>query len=207
METFHALKQVLRGKGYRTAIGDEAGFAPDLKSNDEAVELILEAIVKAGYRPGEDISICLDPAASEMWDDEKYVLFKATKIAISSKSLIKTWVSWVNQYPMVLIEDGMGENDWEGWSDLTSALGSRIELVGGDVFCTNPQILQQGIEKGIANAILIKLNQIGSVMETLETDRLCAELPQRSPPRRRPAFVEWSKGTAIGRGTGGSRSQ
>lgn len=169
METFHALKQVLRGKGYSTAVGDEGGFAPDLKSNDEAVELILEAIVKAGYQPGGDISICLDPAASEMWDDGKYVLFKSTKKAISSKELVKTWESWVNQYPIVLIEDGMGENDWEGWRDLTSTLGSRIELVGDDVFCTNPRILQQGIEKGIANAVLIKLNQIGSVTETLET--------------------------------------
>ena len=172
METFHALKQVLRGKGYSTAVGDEGGFAPDLKSNDEAVELILEAIVKAGYKPGEDISICLDPAASEMWDDGKYVLFKSSKKAISSGELIKIWESWVNRYPIVLLEDGMGENDWEGWRELTAGLGSRIELVGDDVFCTNPQILQQGIEKGIANAVLIKLNQIGSVTETLETIEL-----------------------------------
>jgi enolase len=172
METFHALKQVLRSKGYSTAVGDEGGFAPDLKSNDEAVELILEAVVKAGYKPGEDISICLDPAASEMWEDGKYVLFKSTKKAISSQELIKIWDSWVKQYPIVLLEDGMGENDWDGWKDLTSALGSRVELVGDDVFCTNPQILQQGIDKGIANAILIKLNQIGSVTETLETIEL-----------------------------------
>lgn len=130
METFHALKQVLRGKGYSTAVGDEGGFAPDLKSNDEAVEVILEAIVKAGYKPGEDISICLDPAASEMWDDGKYVLFKSTKKAITSHDLIKIWESWANQYPIVLLEDGMGENDWDGWKDLTSTLGSRIELVG-----------------------------------------------------------------------------
>ncbi len=169
METFHALKQVLRAKNYSTAVGDEGGFAPDLKSNDEAVEVILEAIVKAGYKPGEDISICLDPAASEMWEDGKYVLFKSTKKAIASADLIKIWESWVKQYPIILIEDGMGENDWEGWKALTSALGSRIELVGDDVFCTNPQILQQGIDKGIANAVLIKLNQIGSVTETLET--------------------------------------
>jgi enolase len=172
METFHALKQVLRGKGYSTAVGDEGGFAPDLKSNDEAVELILEAIVKAGYKPGEDISICLDPAASEMWDDGKYVLFKSTKKAITSQDLIKIWESWVNQYPIILLEDGMGENDWDGWKDLTSALGSRIELVGDDIFCTNPRILREGIEKGIANAILIKLNQIGSVTETLDTIEL-----------------------------------
>jgi enolase len=172
METFHALKQVLRGKGLSTAVGDEGGFAPDLKSNDEAVELILEAIVKAGYQPGEDISICLDPAASEMWDDGKYVLFKSTKKAITSQELIKIWESWANQYPIVLLEDGMGENDWLGWKDLTSTLGSRIELVGDDIFCTNPKILQEGIDKGIANAVLIKLNQIGSVTETLDTIEL-----------------------------------
>jgi enolase len=172
METFHALKQVLHAKHYSTAVGDEGGFAPDLKSNDEAVELILEAIVKAGYKPGEDISICLDPAASEMWDDGKYVLFKSTKKAITSRELIAIWESWVKQYPIVLLEDGMGENDWEGWKDLTGALGSRIELVGDDIFCTNPRILQEGIDKGIGNAVLIKLNQIGSVSETLDTIEL-----------------------------------
>jgi len=172
IETFHALKQVLRAKGYSTAVGDEGGFAPDLKSNDEAVELILEAVAKAGYKPGEDISICLDPAASEMWDDGKYVLFKSTKKAITPQELIGIWESWVNQYPIILLEDGMGENDWQGWKDLTATLGSRIELVGDDVFCTNPRILREGIEAGIANAVLIKLNQIGSVTETLDTIEL-----------------------------------
>ena len=174
METFHALKQVLKGKGYSTAVGDEGGFAPDLKSNDEAVDLILEAIVKAGYKPSVDISICLDPAASEMWDDGKYVLFKSSKKAITSDELIKIWESWANQYPIVLLEDGMGENDWEGWRNLTTALGAKIELVGDDIFCTNPQILQQGIDKGIGNAVLIKLNQIGTVTETLDTMELAA---------------------------------
>ena len=174
METFHALKKVLNAKGYSTAVGDEGGFAPDLKSNDEAVELILEAISKAGYKPGEDISICLDPAASEMWDDGKYVLFKSTKKAITSQELIKIWESWANQYPIILLEDGMGENDWGGWRDLTVALGSKIELVGDDVFCTNPKILREGIDKGIANSILIKLNQIGSVTETLDAMELAA---------------------------------
>ena len=174
METFHALKKVLGAKGYSTAVGDEGGFAPDLKSNDEAVELILEAITKAGYKPSTDISICLDPAASEMWDDGKYVLFKSTKKAITSDELIKIWESWAKQYPIVLLEDGMGENDWEGWRNLTVALGAKIELVGDDIFCTNPQILQKGIDAGIANAILIKLNQIGSVTETLDTMELAA---------------------------------
>jgi enolase len=175
IETFHTLKQVLKKKGYSTAVGDEGGFAPDLKSNDEAVELILEAICKAGYEPSVDISICLDPAASEMWDDGKYVFFKSTKKAISSDALINIWESWVEQYPIVLIEDGMGENDWQGWRNLTSVLGPTIELVGDDIFCTNPKILQEGIDKGIANAILIKLNQIGSVTETLDTMELAAK--------------------------------
>jgi len=174
METFHTLKQVLKAKSYSTAVGDEGGFAPDLKSNDEAVELILEAISKAGYKPSTDISICIDPAASEMWEDGKYVLFKSTKKAITPDDLIKLYESWVKQYPIVLLEDGMGENDWEGWRDLTVALGSKIELVGDDNFCTNPQILQEGIVKGVANAILIKLNQIGTVTETLDTMELAA---------------------------------
>jgi enolase len=174
METFHTLKQVLKAKGYSTAVGDEGGFAPDLKSNDEAVDLILEAIVKAGYKPSTDISICLDPAASEMWDDGKYVFFKSSKKAITSDELIKNWESWAKQYPIILLEDGMGENDWEGWRNLTAALGGRIELVGDDIFCTNPQILQQGIDKGIGNAVLIKLNQIGTVTETLDTMELAA---------------------------------
>jgi enolase len=172
IETFHALKGVLKARGYSTAVGDEGGFAPDLKSNEEAVELILEAITKAGYKPSEDISICLDPAASEMWEDGKYVLFKSTKQALTSGELIRLWESWVKQYPIILLEDGMGENDWDGWRELTSALGSKIELVGDDIFCTNPRILQEGIDKGIANSVLIKLNQIGTVTETLDTMRL-----------------------------------
>lgn len=172
METFHTLKAVLKHKGYSTAVGDEGGFAPDLKSNEEAVEVILEAIQKAGYRPGEDISLCLDPATSEMWEDGQYVFFKSSKNAISSDALVKLWASWVRQYPIVLLEDGMGENDWQGWKTLTDALGNEVELVGDDIFCTNPAILQEGIDKGIGNAILIKLNQIGSVTETLETIEL-----------------------------------
>ena len=174
METFHTLKQVLRSKGYSTAVGDEGGFAPDLKSNEEAVALILEAIAKAGYQPGTDISICLDPAASEMWDDGRYVLFKSTRQPITPDELIRLWESWVKQYPIVLLEDGMGENDWDGWRNLTSALGGSVELVGDDIFCTNPRILQEGINQGIANAILIKLNQIGTVTETLDTMALAA---------------------------------
>lgn len=175
IETFHSLKAVLRSRGYSTAVGDEGGFAPDLKSNEEAVELILEAISSAGYEPSKDISICLDPAASEMWDEDKYVLFKSTKQTMTSDDMVRLYESWVRQYPIVLLEDGMGENDWNGWRDLTAALGSRIELVGDDIFCTNPRILSQGIEQKIANSILIKLNQIGTVTETLDTMKLAEQ--------------------------------
>jgi len=172
IEVFHSLKSVLKGKDYSTGVGDEGGFAPDLKSNDEAVEVILEAINKAGYKPGTDVSICLDPAASEMWEDGKYKLFKSTGKLLSSDEMIKLWESWVNQYPIVLIEDGLAENDWTGWVNLTKVLGNRIEIVGDDLFCTNKAILAEGIAKGAANSILIKLNQIGTVTETLETIEL-----------------------------------
>jgi enolase len=169
VEVFHSLKSVLKGKGYSTGVGDEGGFAPDLKSNDEAVEVILEAVNKAGYKPGSQVSICLDPAASEMWEDGKYKLFKSTGKLISSDELIKLWENWVKQYPIVLIEDGLAENDWAGWQKLTKVLGNKIEIVGDDIFCTNKAILAEGISKGVANSILIKLNQIGTVTETLET--------------------------------------
>jgi len=172
LETFHALKAILNKKGYSTGVGDEGGFAPNLKANEEAVEVILEAIAKAGYKPGEDISICLDPAASEMWQDGKYVFFKSDKSRKSSEDMVRLWSSWAKQYPIVLLEDGMGENDWAGWKLLTEALGSKIELVGDDIFCTNPKILSQGITQGIANSILIKLNQIGTLTETLDTIEL-----------------------------------
>ena len=172
VEVFHTLKGVLKAKGYSTGVGDEGGFAPDLKSNEEAVEVILEAINKAGYKPGQDVSICLDPAASELWEDGKYKMFKSTGKFLSSDELIKLWESWANQYPIVSLEDGLAENDWTGWKNLTQVLGNKIELVGDDLFCTNKAILAEGIEKGVANAILIKLNQIGSVTETLETIEL-----------------------------------
>jgi len=171
-EVFHSLKSVIKAKGLSTGVGDEGGFAPDLKSNDQAVEMILEGIVKAGYKPGADVSICLDPATSEMWADGKYKFFKSTQKLISSDELIKIWENWVQQYPIVLIEDGLAENDWQGWKNLTDVLGKKIEIVGDDLFCTNKSILIEGIKKGIANSILIKLNQIGTVTESLETIEL-----------------------------------
>ncbi|WP_291125378.1 phosphopyruvate hydratase [Flavobacterium sp. UBA6031] len=168
-EVFHALKSVLNSKGYSTGVGDEGGFAPNLKSNEEAVEVILEAIVKAGYKPGDDVSICLDPAASELWEDGKYKMFKSTGKFLTGDEMIKLWESWTKQYPIVLLEDGLAENDWEGWKNLTQVLGNKVELVGDDIFCTNKEILAEGISKNVANSILIKLNQIGTVTETLET--------------------------------------
>jgi enolase len=172
VEVFHTLKSVLKNKGYSTGVGDEGGFAPDLKSNDEAVEIILEAIVKAGYKPKDEVSICLDPAASELWENGKYKMFKSSGKLISSDDLIQLWESWARQYPIVLLEDGLAENDWQGWENLTRALGNKIEIVGDDLFCTNKAILAEGISKGVANSILIKLNQIGTVTETLETIEL-----------------------------------
>lgn len=172
VETFHALKSILNQKGLSTGIGDEGGFAPNLKSNEEAVEVILEAIEKAGYKPGEDISICLDPATSEMWQDGKYVFFKSAQAAKTPEEMVALWKSWADQYPIVSLEDGMGENDWDGWKLLTTEIGDRVQLVGDDLFCTNSKILAQGIEAGIGNAVLIKVNQIGTLTETIDTIEL-----------------------------------
>lgn len=172
VETFHSLKSLLKKKGLSTGIGDEGGFAPNLKTNEEAIEFILEAITAAGYQPGEDISLCLDPAVSELWRDGKYLFFKSDNSTKTSAEMVELWQSWVSQYPIVLLEDGMGENDWQGWKMLTDALGDKIELVGDDIFCTNPKILQEGIDRGVANSILIKVNQIGTLSETLDTIEL-----------------------------------
>ena len=172
IEAFHALRALLKKRGKSTGIGDEGGFAPDLATNEEAVELILEAIETAGYRPGADIALCLDPATSEMWRDGGYVAFKSDQSRRSTAAMIDLWRSWIERYPIVLVEDALAENDWEGWGELTRALGERIELVGDDIFCTNPRILQEAIDRGVGNSILVKLNQIGTVSETLETVRL-----------------------------------
>ncbi len=172
IEAFHALRAQLKQRGKSTGIGDEGGFAPDLATNEEAVELILEAIEAAGYRPGADIALCLDPATSEMWRDGGYVAFKSDQSRRSTAEMIELWGSWIDRYPIVLIEDALAENDWDGWGELTRALGARIELVGDDIFCTNPRILQEAIDRGVGNSILVKLNQIGTVSETLETVRL-----------------------------------
>jgi enolase len=168
VEVFHTLKGVLKKRGYNTAVGDEGGFAPSLKSNVEAIEVVLEAIQQAGYKPGEQVAIALDPAASEFYQDGKYVFKKSDKSAKSSEEMVRFWAKWVNDYPIVSLEDGLSEEDWNGWQMLTKELGSKIQLVGDDIFVTNIEIFGRGIEKGIANSILIKLNQIGTVGETLD---------------------------------------
>lgn len=168
-EVYHALKSILKQKGYSTGVGDEGGFAPDLKSNVEAIELILEGIDKAGYQSGEELAIALDPATSELWrEGGQYEFFKSDKSRKSSSDMIDLWESWIDQYPIISLEDGLGEKDWEGWQELTERLGDRVQLVGDDIFCTNPKIIQEAINKGVGNASLIKVNQIGSVTETLE---------------------------------------
>lgn len=165
-ETFHALKKIINGRGISTAVGDEGGFAPNIDSHEEAIELIIEAIKAAGYKPGKDIAIGLDCAASEFYEDGKYVQ-KGQGKTYTAEEWIKVLEGWVAKYPIISIEDGMAEVDWEGWKKLTDALGRRVQLVGDDLFVTNPKILAEGIQKGVANSILIKVNQIGSLSETL----------------------------------------
>jgi enolase len=175
-EVFHTLKGVLKKKGYSTAVGDEGGFAPNLRSNEEAIEVILEAIVQAGYRAGKDIGLALDPAASEFYDrkTKKYVFRKSDKSKHSSDDMVAFWADWVDRYPIISIEDGMAEDDWQGWKLLTDAMGKKIQLVGDDLFVTNTERLSRGIREGIANSILIKVNQIGSLTETLQAMEMAA---------------------------------
>ena len=174
VEVFHTLKGVLKKRGYSTSVGDEGGFAPSLKSNVEAIEVILEAITLAGYKPGEEVAIALDPAASEFFDKERgvYVFKKSDKSERTSEEMTRFWESWVRQYPIVSLEDGLAEDDWAGWRLLTEQVGERVQLVGDDLFVTNTERLQRGIDEGIANSILIKVNQIGSISETLEAIEL-----------------------------------
>jgi enolase len=168
-ETFHTLKKLLQKRGLVTAVGDEGGFAPNLKTNDEAVEAIIEAISAAGYKPGQDIAIALDPAASEFFDDGSYVFKKSGGSRKTPAEMVELYRGWIGRYPIVSLEDGMGEEDRDGWLAITKELGQKLQLVGDDNFVTNPKIFAEGIRGGVANAILIKLNQIGTVSETLET--------------------------------------
>jgi enolase len=172
VETFHSLKSVLKKKGYATGVGDEGGFAPNIKSNEEAFDLILEAIQKAGYKPGQHVYLALDVAASEFYEENKYHFKKSSGAKLDTDQAIKLYESWCKQYPIVSIEDGMAEDDWQGWIDLTSALGEKVQLVGDDVFVTNMIRLQNGIADGVGNSILIKLNQVGTLSETMDTIEL-----------------------------------
>ncbi len=169
VEIFHTLKSVLKKKGFSTNVGDEGGFAPNIQSNEEAIETVLEAITAAGYKTGTEVAIAMDAANSELWDGKKnkYVFHKSSGKEMSSDELVKFWESWVNQYPIISIEDGMAEDDWTGWKNLTDTIGKKCQLVGDDLFVTNVLRLQEGIDKGIANGLLVKVNQIGTVTETI----------------------------------------
>jgi enolase len=215
VEVFHNLKSVLKKNGYSTAVGDEGGFAPNLKSNEEALDRVMEAITAAGYKPGEQISIALDPAASEFYDAtrKKYVFKKSDKSEKTSEQMAAFWENWVRQYPIVSIEDGFGENDWDGWKLITKSLGSKIQLVGDDAFVTNPKIFAKGISEGIANAILIKLNQIGSVTETIEAvemakkSKYAAIVSHRSGETEDPFIADFAVAMGTGQIKTGSASR
>jgi enolase len=172
-ETFHALKKILAKKGYATSVGDEGGFAPNLKSNDEACEVIVEAITAAGYKPGKDVAIALDPAASSFCEDGKYNLAKSGQGKKTSAEMTKLYAKWISTYPVISIEDGLAENDWEGFRAMTAELGGKIQIVGDDLFVTNTRFIARGIKEKAANAVLIKLNQIGTVTETIQAINLC----------------------------------
>lgn len=214
VETFHILKAVLQNKGYNTAVGDEGGFAPELKSNEEPIELILEAIHKAGYRPGEDIVLMLDPAASEFYESSGYVFRKSDCSTRSSDELIDLWKTWLRQYPQIWsLEDGIAEDDRSGWQKLTKELGDRIQLVGDDNFVTNPELFLRGIQDGIANSILIKLNQIGTVSETLDCIAMAklhgytAVISHRSGETDDISIADLAVATGVGQIKAGSASR
>lgn len=191
-EVFHTLKQVLKDKGLSTNVGDEGGFAPNLKSNVEAIEVVLQAIERAGYKPGEDIFIAMDAASSEFYDAKSgnYVFHKSTGDALSSSEMVGYWAEWVSKYPILSIEDGMDEDDWDGWKGLTDSVGNKVQLVGDDLFVTNVNRLQTGIEKGVANALLVKVNQIGSLTETIDAVNLATRNAYKSVMSHRSGETE-----------------
>jgi enolase len=212
-EVFHELKNVLKKKGYATSVGDEGGFAPNLKSNEEAIETILEALTKAGYSAGNDCLLALDPAASEFYDGKSYVFKKSDKRKLTSDQMAGFWKSWCDQYPIISIEDGMAENDWNGWKLLTDEIGARVQLVGDDLFVTNTTFLQKGIDLGVANSILIKVNQIGTLTETLDciqlaqTNRRTAVISHRSGETEDPFIADLAVATNAGQIKTGSLSR
>ena len=214
VEVFHTLKKVLKKNGYSTSVGDEGGFAPNLKSNEEALELVLEAITQAGFRPGEQIGIALDPATSEFFVDNHYVFKKSDKSRRSSEEMVRFWENWVRQYPAIIsIEDGMAEDDWTGWKMLTNVLGEKVQLVGDDLFVTNTSRLERGIKAGIANSILIKLNQIGTLTETLAAIEMATRagytciISHRSGETEDPFIADLAVATGAGQIKTGSASR
>jgi enolase len=213
-EIFHALRGILKARGQSTGVGDEGGFAPNLRSNREAVEVVLEAVAKAGLKAGTDVWIALDVASSELWaGGGRYTFKKSKEPDRSSDEMIALYEDWVRQYPIVSIEDGLAEGDWSGWQRLTKALGGRVQLVGDDVFVTNPEILKKGIADGVGNALLVKLNQIGTVTETLDAVRLAATaryatiISHRSGESEDTTIADLAVGTAAGQIKTGSASR
>ncbi|MBM3777345.1 MAG: phosphopyruvate hydratase [Acidimicrobiia bacterium] len=213
VEIFHTLRSILRKGGHSTGVGDEGGFAPSLRSNREAVELVLQAIGKAGYRAGDDVYIALDVASSELWQDGTYVFHKSGEASRSSADMVGMYEDWIREYPIVSIEDGLAEGDWDGWRQLTAAIGNRVQLVGDDVFVTNPEILKQGIADGVGNALLVKLNQIGTVSETLDAIALARKasyatvISHRSGETEDSTIADLAVGTSAGQIKTGSASR
>ena len=212
-ETFHALRGLLKKAGHSTGVGDEGGFAPDLRSNQEAIDLVLQAIHAAGLTPGRDVFIALDVASSELWEDGAYVFRKSGEATRTSAEMIAMYAAWVRQYPIVSIEDGLAEGDWQGWQALTRALGETVQLVGDDVFVTNPEILRKGIADGVGNALLVKLNQIGTLSETLDAIRIAREagygtiISHRSGETEDAAIADLAVATSAGQIKTGSASR
>jgi enolase len=212
-ETFHHLKKVLKSRGHQTAVGDEGGFAPNLQSNEEAMDVLMEAIAQSGFRPGADIAIALDAAASEFYQDGRYLLAAEKEPEKTPEALVDFYADWVNRYPIISLEDGMAEDDWQGWKLLTTRLGDRTQLVGDDLFVTNTKILARGIEEGVANSILIKLNQIGTVTETLEAIQMASAagyssvISHRSGETEDTTIADLAVATGVGQIKTGSLSR
>jgi enolase len=214
-EIFHTLRGILKKKGYSTGVGDEGGFAPSLSSNQEAVDVVLEAIVQAGYKPGETVYVALDVASSELWNDESktYEFKKSGDRTRTADEMVALYEDWVRQYPIISIEDGLAEGDWDGWKTLTRTLGTRVQLVGDDVFVTNPEILQRGITEKIGNALLVKLNQIGTVSETLDAVAMARDagyssvISHRSGETEDTTIADLAVGTDAGQIKTGSASR
>jgi enolase len=212
-EIFHALRAILKQAGHSTGGGDEGGFAPNLKSNREALDLVLEAVGKAGYAAGTDVVLALDVAASELWDSGQYVFKKSGEATRSPEQMVEMYADWVRQYPIISIEDGVAESDWHGWKLLTQALGGRVQIVGDDVFVTNPEILKQGIAEAIGNALLVKLNQIGTVSETLDAIAMARHagyatvISHRSGETEDSTIADLAVGTSAGQIKTGSASR